>query len=107
MGLPALPGTVALNILVGVPSVPRDLDHVAKPVVDLLELHEVFREDAASDLTMRFDRTIEQGRVRVEIRKVRSPHCRPGLAERAQMSKSHRARWAVARNQKQALAQAS
>lgn len=98
--LSAIPGNVAVKLLVGLPSKPSDLDHVARPIVSLLETHDVIAEDAVSDLTMRWDRTVQDGRVLIEVRQARPPHCRLSARARARISEVQRARWAAARAKK-------
>ena len=102
--LSAIPGTVAVKMLVGLPSEPSDLDHIARPIINLLETLEVIAEDAVSDLSMRWDRTVQNGRVLIEIRQARPPHCRLGARARARISEVQRARWAQHRASKQATA---
>ena len=96
----AITGNVAVKMLVGLPSKPSDLDHVARPIVTLLEAHEVIAEDAVSDLSMRWDRTVQDGRVLIEVRQARPPHCRLSARARARISEVQRARWAAARAKK-------
>jgi hypothetical protein len=98
--LSAIPGNVAIKMLVGLPSEPSDLDHVARPIINLLETHEVIAEDAVSDLALRWDRTVQKGRVLVQVREARAPHCRLSARARARISEVQRARWAAARAKK-------
>ncbi len=102
--LSAIPGSVAIKVLVGLPSDPSDLDHIARPIINLLETHEVIAADAVSDLSMRWDRTVQNGRVLVQVRQARPPHCRLGAEARARISEVQRARWAQHRASKQASA---
>lgn len=99
-------GNVAVKMFAGLSSDPSNakglLECIAHPVIALLEEHEIIEQDALSDLTMRWDRTVEGGHVRVEIRSARPPRYRLSAEARARVSQIQRARWAKARRQKQA-----
>jgi Holliday junction resolvase RusA-like endonuclease len=84
---PAFEGWVALNVAVGIPERPRDLDNVAKALFDLLVEHRTIEDDASiAAFRFRWDRTVPTGRVHVEIRCSIAPTIRIGSETRAKIA---------------------
>jgi hypothetical protein len=76
------------------------LERIAARLVDALVAHGVVEVGAMADLAMRRDITIEEGRIKVEVRRTKPPEARLRAAARANVAQAVRARWAAARAKK-------
>jgi hypothetical protein len=97
-----LAGAVAVKGFVALGDSPRDLETIAARLIDVLVAHGVVAEGSVCDLAMRRDRTIADGRVRLEVKQTIPPAERLGADARANVARSARARWANYRAEKAA-----
>ena len=97
-----LAGDVAVKAFVALGARPRDLEKIVARLIDILLAHGVIAEGSVCDQTLRFDRTIANGRVRLEVKQTKPPAERLGADARANVARSARARWADYRAEKAA-----
>lgn len=96
-----LPGWVAVLACVSIPQRWRDLDNVAKPLLDLLVTHGLIEDDKlVADLQLRWDPAVADGRILVTIRQTTSPQARTGSEGRQRSRAAVRRYWATKRKAK-------
>jgi hypothetical protein len=96
-----LAGDVAVKAFVSLGETQR-VEKIAARLIDVLVVLGVIAEGSVCDLAMRRDRTIAEGRVRLEVKQTIPPAERLGADARANVARSARARWANYRAEKAA-----
>ena len=94
-----LQGCVRLFLVAGVVGDQRVLVSVANLIVRLLSEQVIDGPSCVTDAFVKWDRTLEAGRVRIIVKRTTPPARRIGAATRTRVSTAVRARWARAKAQ--------
>ena len=94
-----LQGCVRLTLVAGVVGDQRVLVSVANLIVRLLSEHVIDGLSCVTDAFVKWDRTLEAGRVRIIVKRTTPPARRISAATRTRVSTAVRARWARAKAQ--------
>jgi len=102
-----IPGTVGLQLLVGIPKRRRrDLDNTLKPLGDLLQSNGIVRNDNdIVEVFAKWERTVRPGFVRLTLRQVLEPEKRMSAEGRRRVSAKARELQAWYRREREAAAQ--
>jgi Holliday junction resolvase RusA-like endonuclease len=101
-----IPGTVGLELLVGLQKRRCDVDNVIKPFGDLLQAIGIIQNDHdIVEVSAKWDKTVRPGFVRLTLRQVLEPEKRMSAEGRRRVGAKARELQAWYRRQREALAQ--
>lgn len=91
--LPRISGCVSIRLRAGLADA-RHMHQAVTHAIELLAKHEVIASTAAAtDLSARWDRSVEPGRMTLCVRQTRRPEQRPSLLARRRVSAQQSERW--------------